>query len=66
VGSNANGPNGHHDHHGHDRPSIGALISNWSTYDAPFDVKLRMAARNLWRRVVLRQNCCGNHGQPGC
>ena len=48
------------------RPSIGAFISNWSDYDAPFATKLRMAARNLWRRVVLRQNCCGNHGQPGC
>ena len=49
-----------------DQPSIGAVISNWSDYDAPFTTKLRMAVRNLWRRVVLRQNCCGNHGQPGC
>lgn len=48
------------------RPSIGAVISNWADYDAPFGTKLRMAARNLWRRVVLRQTCCGNHGQPGC
>jgi hypothetical protein len=48
------------------RPSIGAFISNWSAYDAPVVTKLRMAARNLWRRVVLRQSCCGNHGQPGC
>jgi hypothetical protein len=49
-----------------DRPSIGAVISNWTDFDAPFTTKLRMTARNLWRRVVLRQGCCGNHGQPGC
>lgn len=42
------------------------LISNWTSYDAPLGVKLRLAARNTWRRVVLRQTCCGNHGQPGC
>jgi len=48
------------------RPSIGSVISNWSDYDATFGTKLRMAARNLWRRVVRRQTCCGNHGQPGC
>lgn len=48
------------------RPSFGALISNWTTYDAPFGTKVRLAARNLWRRVILRQTCCGNHGQPGC
>jgi hypothetical protein len=48
------------------RPSIGAVISNWSEYDAPIATKLRLTARNLWRRVVLRQSCCGNHGQPGC
>jgi hypothetical protein len=51
---------------GHGKPSFGAFISNWSTYDAPLGTKLRLAARNLWRRVILRQNCCGNHGQPGC
>jgi hypothetical protein len=48
------------------RPSLGAVISNWSEYDAPIATKLRLTARNLWRRVVLRQTCCGNHGQPGC
>jgi hypothetical protein len=36
------------------RPSIGAFISNWSAYDAPFVTKLRMAARRtppelLWQ-----------------
>ena len=49
-----------------DRPSIGAWISNWSTYDASAGTKLRLAARNQFLRVVKRSNCCGNHGQPGC
>jgi hypothetical protein len=48
------------------RPSPGQVISNWTDYPAPARVKARMAARNLWRRVVRRSNCCGNHGQPGC
>jgi hypothetical protein len=52
--------------HHHKRPSPGQWISNWTDYPAPFRVKLKMAARNMWRRVVLRQSCCGNHGQPGC
>lgn len=48
------------------KPTPRAMISNWNDYPAPTHVKARMALRNLWRRVVLRQNCCGNHGQPGC
>ena len=32
----------------------------------PLPEKLHKLTRNLWRRVVLRQNCCGNHGEPGC
>jgi hypothetical protein len=48
------------------KPTPRSVISNWTDYPAPTRVKARMAARNLWRRVVLRQNCCGNHGQPGC
>jgi len=45
---------------------FGVVISNWTEYDAPTRTKLRLAARNFWRRIVLRQTCCGNHGQPGC
>jgi hypothetical protein len=32
----------------------------------PLGQKLSMLARNLWRRVVLRQSCCGHDGEPGC
>jgi hypothetical protein len=63
----------HHDHEGHDheherRPS-GTWwrdpISNWSSYDAPFGTKARMAARNIGRRARLKP-CCGHPGEPGC
>jgi hypothetical protein len=48
------------------KPSLGALFSNWTTYDAPFVTKLRMAASNTFIKVSKRQACCGNNGQPGC
>jgi hypothetical protein len=51
---------------GNGTPSFRAFVTNWSRYDAPPGTKLRLTVRNLWRRIVLRQNCCGNHGQPGC
>ena len=44
----------------------GAFVSNWTTYDAPFVAKLRMAASNTFIKLRKRQACCGNHGQPGC
>ena len=48
------------------RSSPGASLSNWITYDAPFAVKLRMAASNTLIKLRKRQACCGNNGQPGC
>jgi hypothetical protein len=48
------------------RPSLGAVFSNWATYDAPFAAKLRMVVSNNLIKLRKRQNCCGNHGQPGC
>jgi hypothetical protein len=32
----------------------------------PAGEKLTKLCRNLWRRVVLRQTCCGHDGEPGC
>jgi hypothetical protein len=32
----------------------------------PLTEKLSKLTRNLWRRVVLRQSCCGHDGEPGC
>ena len=43
-----------------------AALSNFRTYDAPFLTKLRMAAQNNLTKIRNRQDCCGNHGQPGC
>ena len=34
--------------------------------DMPWSEKIVKLTRNLWRRVALRQACCGNHGEPGC
>ena len=48
------------------KPSLGAVLSNWRTYDAPVGTKLRMLVSNNLTKVRTRQGCCGNHGQPGC
>jgi hypothetical protein len=47
-------------------PSMRAFFANWTTYDAPFTTKLRMAVSNNLTKFRTKQNCCGNHGQPGC
>jgi hypothetical protein len=47
------------------RPSLSDWLTNMSQ-PLPLAVKLRKLSRNLWRRVVLRQNCCGHEGEPGC
>jgi hypothetical protein len=43
------------------RPSISDFLTNLEQ-PMPLGEKLTKLTRNLWRRVVLRQNCCGNHG----
>jgi hypothetical protein len=48
------------------RSSGNAFFSNWSTYDAPFPTKVRLALANSWRKVRTGSSCCGNLGQPGC
>jgi hypothetical protein len=48
------------------RPSLRAVFANWSTFDAPFCTKVRMVATNNLTKLRKRQDCCGNHGQPGC
>jgi hypothetical protein len=55
-----------HEHEHRSYPSLGAMFSNWATYDAPFATKLRMAAANTFIKLRKHQGCCGNHGQPGC
>ena len=48
------------------RSSGNAFFANFSTYDAPFPMKVRLALANSWRKVRTRSDCCGNYGQPGC
>ena len=48
------------------RPNLGAVFSNWATYDAPLATKLRMVVTNNMIKLRNRSDCCGNHGQPGC
>ncbi len=48
------------------RPSLGAVVTNWRTYDAPFGTKLWMLLRNNWTKLRNRSDCCGNTGEPGC
>ncbi len=48
------------------RPSLGAVFSNWASYDAPFTTKLRMVVTNNMIKLRNRSDCCGHHGEPGC
>ena len=48
------------------RSSGNAFFANFSSYDAPFPMKVRLALANNWRKVRTRSDCCGNYGQPGC
>jgi len=47
------------------RQSFSDFLTNLNQ-PMPLPEKLYKLTRNLWRRVVLRQSCCGNHGEPGC
>lgn len=45
--------------------SLGNFLTNLDQ-PMPLGEKLFKLSRNLALRVVLRQGCCGNHGEPGC
>jgi hypothetical protein len=47
------------------RPSPSDFLTNMRQ-PLPWPDKLAKLSGNLWRRVVLRQNCCGHEGEPGC
>jgi hypothetical protein len=42
------------------------FFTNWKAYDASLWTKLRLTFRNRLKASFSRQQCCGNHGQPGC
>ncbi len=47
------------------RPSVSDFLTNLNQA-MPWPEKIGKLVRNLWRRVALRQNCCGHPGEPGC
>lgn len=47
------------------RPSIRDFLTNLDQ-PMPLPEKLGKLIGNLWRRVALRQHCCGHPGEPGC
>lgn len=47
------------------RPSLSDFLTNLDQ-PMPLHQKLSKLVRNLWRRVILAQNCCGHPGEPGC
>ncbi|MFQ5594452.1 MAG: hypothetical protein ACE5HA_09905 [Anaerolineae bacterium] len=48
-----------------DRPSFRAAITNMQV-PMPLGKKLRLVLHNNWIKLRTGQNCCGNHGEPGC
>ena len=47
------------------RGTLREMISNFNA-PPPLPKKLAVILRNYWRRIVLRQACCGHDGEPGC
>jgi hypothetical protein len=43
-----------------------AFLTNFRTYEAPFQTRVRLVVANTWRKLRTRSDCCGNYGQPGC
>jgi hypothetical protein len=50
------------------RPRYGTFSEYLTNLNAPYPLptKIRMILRNGFRRIVLRQLCCGHDGEPGC
>ena len=48
------------------RPSISESLRNWKHWDGPFREKVRLTAKNEWRKLRTFKNCCGNIDEPGC
>jgi hypothetical protein len=47
------------------RPSAKDFLTNMNQPMPPRE-KWGKLASNLWRRIALRQDCCGHPGEPGC
>jgi len=47
------------------QPNLRDIFSNLKK-SMPMTRKLWLVMRNNLRKVVRLNNCCGNHGEPGC
>ena len=47
-------------------PNFRDFTRNWREWDGSLAEKMRLALRNNALKAKKRQNCCGNHGEPGC
>jgi len=52
------------DHHG--TVKWKGVFANFSSYDASFQTKARLALANSWKKLRTGSGCCGQYGQPGC
>lgn len=53
----------HSPHNPHASPRT--VLANWKQ-PGPLNWKLRRTVVNTWIKIVRRQRCCGNGGEPGC
>jgi len=54
------------DEYGSYRPSLHDSLMNWRHYDGPFLTKLRLTAKNEWRKARRFKDCCDHIDEPGC
>jgi hypothetical protein len=54
------------DEYGSYKPSLRDAFENWRYSDAPFFKKVRLTAKNEWRKLRTLKDCCGNIDEPGC
>jgi hypothetical protein len=45
---------------------MAVFLRNFRSSEIPLPRRLVITARNLARRIALRQGCCGHDGEPGC
>ena len=48
------------------RPSFRESMKNFWSSDLPFAERVRLTLKNNAIKARRGQNCCGNHGEPGC
>ena len=54
------------DDYGAYRPDIRHAFQNWRHWGGTFTEKVRLTAKNEWRKVRRFKDCCDNIDEPGC